>query len=937
MASVSRLLLTKDEVFKRLADARGGTVSVVTPNQRLAAALAAHYAEFQAAQGLVVWEAADILPLSALYQRLYEDALYSELAPKIPMLLSGIQEQAIWEGVIAGSEAGSLLLSAASAATLAREAWTLAHAWQLLPNLRDFFGNEDTRVFADWAWRYEGSTARDRQSDRARLSDVLIPHLPHAALRKPSLLVAWGFDILTPQQSAFFDALVERDVELAMDARDAPRTSGLRLACATEKQEIEAAARWARARLEAATELGGGCRVGVVVPDLAGKREAVIRTFSRVLAPGRELDAQMLPFNVSMGVPLSDMALARAALRVLDIAGNDCSFDDASHLIRSPFIAGAQSESAERACLDAALRAVCAPQTSLERLRRAITRQTTEDNPYAVRGCPVLMQALLKFATCAKENLSGAKRAGDWARSFLALLEAIGFPGERTLDSAEYQALQKLHECFAQFAALDRVAGRMRFAQARALLRRAVTDTLFQPEAHEVPVQILGVLESSGLEFDHLWVMGLSEDAWPLPANPNPFIPVALQKRAGVPEASSSASHELDARIMRRWLAQAGEVVFSHPLKAEDRVLRASSLIAGIAECRVADLGRGFELNLSPNQDAGGAVRVEVLEFLTDRYAPAIAKGSSSAGGTSVFRDQAACPFKAYAIHRLRARPLDTASDLDASDRGTLTHKLLDKIWRELKSSAALHALAQRDLDALIATAADTAINSLRWRRPEALSGRLLQLERERLIRVATYWLAAERERPAFEIVGLEQKESFSFGGLAVNAKLDRMDRILGVDGGAWAVLDYKTGRTEVSGWLGARPDEPQLPLYAAGAGKGLGSDAKVVALAYARPRAGAMDFLGIAREDNLIPGVRSLSKQRADAAKAYYSWEHMLSSMRAELEALGREFMSGDARVDPKRGEKTCGECQLQGLCRISERESFSTLDDVAQGEGPA
>ena len=64
-------------------------------------------------------------------------------------------------------------------------------------------------------------------------------------------------------------------------------------------------------------------------------------------------------------------------------------------------------------------------------------------------------------------------------------------------------------------------------------VKRLAAQTLFQPEAPDVPIQVLGVLESAGLEFDHLWVMGLTDEAWPIPARPNPFIPVALQRAAG--------------------------------------------------------------------------------------------------------------------------------------------------------------------------------------------------------------------------------------------------------------------------------------------------------------------------------------------------------------------------------------------------------------------
>jgi hypothetical protein len=48
------------------------------------------------------------------------------------------------------------------------------------------------------------------------------------------------------------------------------------------------------------------------------------------------------------------------------------------------------------------------------------------------------------------------------------------------------------------------------------------------------------VLESAGIEFDHLWVMGLTDEAWPIHPRPNPFLPLEAQRQARVPEASSS-------------------------------------------------------------------------------------------------------------------------------------------------------------------------------------------------------------------------------------------------------------------------------------------------------------------------------------------------------------------------------------------------------------
>jgi hypothetical protein len=103
-------------------------VTVVTPNRRLAAELKRKFDQTQAAGGATAWESADILPISAFVERLYQDALRSGQVPELPMLLTAAQEDVLWEDIIDRSNAGAGLLSVPETAQLVREAWKLAHA-----------------------------------------------------------------------------------------------------------------------------------------------------------------------------------------------------------------------------------------------------------------------------------------------------------------------------------------------------------------------------------------------------------------------------------------------------------------------------------------------------------------------------------------------------------------------------------------------------------------------------------------------------------------------------------------------------------------------------------------------------------------------------------------------------------------------------------------
>src|SRR6266478_1350095 len=92
------------ELFQRLAEGHAARITVVTPNPRLSRVLTGEFDSFQAGKGLAVWEAPDILPFGAFVERLWEDALYSELGDKLPLLLTPAQEQQLWEQILEGSD-----------------------------------------------------------------------------------------------------------------------------------------------------------------------------------------------------------------------------------------------------------------------------------------------------------------------------------------------------------------------------------------------------------------------------------------------------------------------------------------------------------------------------------------------------------------------------------------------------------------------------------------------------------------------------------------------------------------------------------------------------------------------------------------------------------------------------------------------------------------
>jgi probable DNA repair protein len=913
----------KTELFERLARGHEARITVVTPNARLAQALGSEFAQFQRARGLAAWETADILPFGGLVSRLWEDALYSDLAAGIPALLSEAQEQVLWEDAIHAARHSLPPFSAAPAAERCRGSWQLVHAWRLALDA-EHAANEDARAFLDWSSRYERATRERRHTDTARLPDVVAAHLAHAALRKPATLVLFGVDIVTPQMRAFLDAIAAQGCAVTESAPPLAKADLKRVELTDAKDEIETAARWARSRLvtpapdksirgQAASGVRSP-RIGIVVPDLAAARARVQRIFANVMCPDHLVaaEAPALPFNISLGRALAEYPMIADALLVIDLAEQVADFEHASRVIRSPFIAGADTEMEARARLDAWLRKRCAPGVSLDSLARLA------DSPRAPRA-PLLVERLKRLAEFRKASLFVPQLTSEWARAFSEALRIAGFPGERGLDSAEHQTLDKWHELLAELATLERVAPRMGFQAVRERLRTMARETVFQPQARDVPIQVMGVLESAAQQFDHLWVMGLTDDAWPLPARPDPFVSVGAQRAAGIPQADPVTSLELDRRITQGWIGAAREVVLSSARMRKESELAPSPLIASIV------LSPPGELMVERYATLRGAIRAAaVIETVQDGEAPAVTE-TTRTGGTGLFKDQAACPFRAFAKRRLASEALEAPRHgLDLRDRGNLVHDMMRGVWSKLVTHENLVAMTDPALGALLGSCADEALCAMRRKRPEAMAGRYAVLERARLVRLALEWLLEDRKRAPFEVVAVEEKYPVTFGGITVDAKLDRMDQLAA----GRAIIDYKTGVCSVSHWLGKRPEEPQLPMYALGRGE------DVAAVAFAVVKTGGARYRGISRAPDLITGVNILEKSGKAAKRYRGDWDALLASWREELETLGRGFARGDARVDPKRLPDTCENCEQHALCRIAEK---MPLDLGSEEEGEA
>lgn len=818
------------------------------------------YHAHQREQGRRSWTTPDIPALPAFLDRLWREWLYSPGGGSAPVLLSGVQEQAVWEGILGGPSGEYPLLDVPGTARRASEAWKIAHDYGLPIRGGEFQASDDCQAFLGWAREYEQTCRDNRWLDRATLPAFLTKRIAGGEIKPPARIFYAGFDELTPHESALFNILNALPVE---PVHRRPRQRDMWI-LPDARHEMEAAAAWARKALEN----GATARIGVVIPDLQEQRCAAQRIFQQALDP-RPFAAPSAAFHISLGPPLSQYPVIHAGLTILEaaVSWRALPLPLAGSLLRSPFLDGAQEEAAWRAALDRRLRRNRRFEISLDFLRESAS------------NCRILKQRLDSLAA-EIAGLPARRPAGAWAGSFARILSAAGWPGGRNRDSVEYQAMESWRELLGAFASLSLALGPLSFSEAVARIRLLASETPFQPEDRGAPVQVIGVLEAGGLDFDHLWIMGLHDGAFPSSPHPNPFLPLELLRRFSVPHSTPAAELAAARRVLERLTASALHLTLSCPERRGEQELRPTPLL---------------EQSWRKISNNRAAHRTAVMEEVVDDRASRLPEGHAQSGGAGVLKQMSACPFRAFAEYRLGTRELEaTEMGISALERGSAVHKALETFWNEIQSHRALCELSGEELAARIAVHVDAALESLK-------DNFIYRLEQSRLRRLLREWLEAEKLRTPFTVVTREGKVDAELSGLKLQVRVDRVDEL---PDGRHLILDYKTGEIDKKAWLGERMKEPQLPFYCTI------HETPLAGLAFAQIRAGSSRFVGI------TPGARLPNMDKAVIDDVPFA--DQIELWRKNLERLAERFREGYFEVDPQK--KVCDYCPHSGLCRVDE-----------------
>ena len=513
------------------------------------------------------------------------------------------------------------------------------------------------------------------------------------------------------------------------------------------------------------------------------------------------------------------------------------------------------------------------------------------------------------------------------------ILACLGWPGNRTLNSDEFQQKTAFENSLTQFAKLTEIGGKQSYSKWLNLLKRYLTEQVHQSQSVGYqPIQVMGMLEAGGQQFDGLWIMGLSNEAWPRMPNPNPFIPMHLQRQFGLPRSDANRELVYAQNISQRLVRSANEVVWSYPTQNGEAILLPSSILPK-AE---AMFDKVFTYQALPFQTLAETMMAlrEVNEdtkdgllWELDAQGVEIPEGSMAPGGTGILQAQSQCPLMAYIDYRLGAKygMQQVEDSLQNTNQGTLIHTVLEHFWLETKTQVAMLSLSHEQLMDRLQNHIQTAFESLQ----QSLAKGILEVEQARVQDLCMQWLELESQRQSFSVLQTEQEHWITLAGIQFKIIIDRVDE---VDGKA-VILDYKTGKASINSLLNTPLKAPQLAVYLLAVQQDIGG----IGYALLHSDDGVKISAVVEEEDVLLSKSRSIqvfAKMAEKEGGDYYdaSWSDFLDHLKQQVLELAQQIQQGQAQMtftSVQDIEYAAGKLALRLPEVLSQRQQTTSMDE--------
>ena len=320
-------------------------------------------------------------------------------------------------------------------------------------------------------------------------------------------------------------------------------------------------------------------------------------------------------------------------------------------------------------------------------------------------------------------------------------------------------------------------------------------------------IQVMGVLETRNLDFDHVLLLSCNEGNMPRGVNDTSFIPYALRKAYGLTTVDYKVA--IYQHYFHRLLQRASDVTILYNNATSDGKTAEMSrfMLQLMVENKIPISFLTLKAGQTPQLHAP-----KTIEKTPDVIAQMRKRFSKEEGGISptAINNYLRCQLRFFYRYVCGiAEPDSTEDDLiDNRLFGNIFHKAAQVIYTPFigntVSSMMLEELLKEEVT--IERAVDEAIKQEFFKitdpsRPLPPLDGLQIINREVIIKYIRQLLEVDCRFTPFRIIDLEKWESTEIGGFKVGGIIDRLDSIYNSETGKELVrvVDYKTGSRDAS------------------------------------------------------------------------------------------------------------------------------------------
>ena len=545
------------------------------------------------------------------------------------------------------------------------------------------------------------------------------------------------------------------------------------------------------------------------------------------------------------------------------------TWEDLSYLLCNRNLLGANKEFNYRSSLDADFRSFGIYQISIKDL---------SNNKKLLLTCPLFIQFLKRFNQFINQR-KGYKKFTYWVKIVNDFLQDIDWLGDRAHNSLQDKVFQSWSSVCDSLCSLDALSiGEISFHDFSYHLSRKLEAIEMRHTEESSNVFVLEPEQASSVQPTHLWLIGINTGQPRFRNKTSNLLPLGPQIKAMVPGIDSAVDFQLRQKLFDSFLKNKVEVIVSY-----------SEYTKGIKNLKSPLLDRDPLIYKSSEIIKNQGPLLTPIDYgnLRGAYFNDVSDSNVS---ISFFADQAACPFRGYAIHRLGSKTIHEPSPgMSKKLQGILVHDVLANLWGKIKS---LDNLRSKNLDELTRVISLSIENVFRnTKNLINCEAPIIDIEKNRIKKLVLNWLEFEKKSENFKVIATEKKVRGKIFNIDISCRLDRLDQLTD---GSFRVIDYKTGIFTKGDLEPPRISAPQLYLYC----MLVGLD-KVKGFSIARINVNTASLVSKIFQD--------------DDDQVWHK----------DLESLGQEICDGIATRRPKNSDSTCNFCDQKVFCRVKTYEN--------------